>query len=98
MDVLMVFALIIQILLLLMIVGVWVAIGILPGRIARKRGHPQADAINVCGWIGALTMGVFAPIAFIWAFSRPVFKPIEWEPAPDAVPESGSGEDEEAES
>lgn len=81
MDALMIVALVLQIFLLFMIVGVWVALAIMPGRIARKRGHPQAESINVCGWIGAVTMGVFSPIAFIWAFSRPVLKPIDWVPA-----------------
>ena len=29
-------------------------LGSLPGSIARSRGHPQADAINICGWMAAL--------------------------------------------
>ena len=97
MDALMIVALVLQIFLLLLIVGVWVAVAIMPGRIARKRGHPQAESINVCGWFGALTMGILAPIAFIWAFSRPVFKPIDWVPADSpARPEPGA--EQEAES
>lgn len=95
MDALMIVALVLQIFLLLLIVGVWVAVAIMPGRIARQRGHPQADAINVCGWFGALTMGILAPLAFVWAYSRPVFQPIEWEPADDRVTTS-STDDEEA--
>jgi hypothetical protein len=27
-------------------------LGALPGNIARSRAHPQADAINMCGWLG----------------------------------------------
>ena len=42
-----------------------------PGRIARKRNHPQAEAINVCGWWGAITLGILSPLAFIWAYTRP---------------------------
>lgn len=39
----------------------------LPGRIARKRKHPEADAIYVMGWLGFL--GVVPWIqAFMWAF------------------------------
>jgi hypothetical protein len=39
----------------------------LPGRIARARKHPEADAIYVMGWLGFL--GVVPWIqAFIWAF------------------------------
>jgi hypothetical protein len=44
-----------------------VALGSLPGKIARKRGHPWPDAVNVASWIGLAT-GVFWPIAFIWAY------------------------------
>jgi hypothetical protein len=43
----------------------------LPGKIAADRGHPQADAIRVTGWLGLLTMGLFFPIALIWAYTRP---------------------------
>ena len=45
-------------------------LGSLPGQIAVKRGHPQADAINVAGWVGLLT-GLLWPLALIWAFTRP---------------------------
>ena len=43
----------------------------LPGKIAADRGHPQADAIRVAGWLGLLTMGLFFPIALIWAYTSP---------------------------
>jgi hypothetical protein len=47
-----------------------VLLGSLPGDIARKRGHPQADAITTLGWVGLLFI-VLWPIAFAWAFTRP---------------------------
>jgi hypothetical protein len=43
----------------------------LPGKIAADRGHPQADAFRVAGWLGLLTMGLLFPIALIWAYTRP---------------------------
>jgi hypothetical protein len=43
----------------------------LPGKIAADRGHPQADAIRVAGWLGLVTMGLLFPIALIWAYTRP---------------------------
>ncbi len=46
-------------------------LGGLPGKIARERNHPQAEAINVCGWFGLLTLGLFWPVATIWAYTRP---------------------------
>jgi hypothetical protein len=47
--------------------AVIVALGSLPGKIAKKRGHPWPDAVNVASWIGLAT-GIFWPIAFIWAY------------------------------
>ena len=57
--------------LFLAIVVAIVALGTLPGNIARRRGHPQADAITAASWIGIATMGLLWPIAFVWAFLRP---------------------------
>jgi len=39
----------------------------LPGRIAIARNHPDADAINVMGWVGFLAIVPWMQ-AFIWAF------------------------------
>jgi hypothetical protein len=54
-------------------VGLYAAVllGSLPGKIAADRGHPQADAIRVTGWLGLLTMGLLFPVALIWAYTRP---------------------------
>ena len=66
-----IFALIVLIVLLATGLVAWALLGMYPGRIARQRNHPQADAISACGWWGALTMGILTPIAFIWAFTSP---------------------------
>jgi hypothetical protein len=65
------FALVILLVLVLSVGAAWVALAMLPGKIARRRGHPQADAIHVCGWWGAITLGLLTPIAFIWAYTDP---------------------------
>jgi ABC-type dipeptide/oligopeptide/nickel transport system permease component len=49
-----------------------VSIGQLPGKIALKRDHPQAAAINVTSWLGVATLGFLWPVALIWAFLKPV--------------------------
>ena len=41
----------------------------LPGQIAKRTKHPQANAINVCGWLG-LPTGVLWVVAMVWAFTR----------------------------
>jgi hypothetical protein len=51
-------------------VGGLITLGYMPGRIARGRKHPQADAVAVCGWVGLLTFGVLLPVAYIWAYWR----------------------------
>jgi len=48
-----------------------VTLGSLPGKIAEKRGHPQAAAITVAGWLGLVT-GVLWLVALIWAFLKPI--------------------------
>jgi hypothetical protein len=52
-----------------------VTLGELPGKIARNRNHPQADAIHVCGWLGLVTLGILWPIALIWSLIKPVKVP-----------------------
>jgi len=58
--------------LLVVAVVVVVTLGQLPGRIAQKRGHPQAAAINVTSWLGVATLGLLWPLALIWAFLTPL--------------------------
>jgi len=54
-------------------VGVFAAfkLGGLPGEIAARREHPQAEAIRVAGWLGLVTLGLLWPFALIWAYTRP---------------------------
>jgi len=54
-----------------------VTLGSLPGSIALKRGHPQAAAINVAGWLGVATLGLLWPLALIWAFMNPLAGPTQ---------------------
>jgi uncharacterized protein DUF3302 len=67
MGVLDIAALVVIFFLVILLTAAIVALGSLPGKIARKRNHPYADAINVASWVG-LALGIFWPIAFIWAF------------------------------
>jgi hypothetical protein len=53
--------------LLILLTVVIVQLGSLPGKIARRRGHPWPDAVNAASWIGLAT-GIFWPLAFVWAF------------------------------
>ena len=65
-----IFALIILLVLLVTAVAAWLILGMYPGKIARERGHPQAEAIAVCGWWGVITLGLLLPVAWIWAYTK----------------------------
>lgn len=65
-----IFALVILLVLALTFIAGWILLGFMPGKIARDRNHPQADAIAVCGWWGILTMGLLLPLAYIWAYTK----------------------------
>src|SRR6266851_9246833 len=58
-------------LVILALVGAFLTLAVLvlglPGRIAIARKHPDADAINVMGWLGFLAVVPWMQ-AFMWAF------------------------------
>ena len=63
----------IVVLLLLGLLGIYlyIAVAKIPGQKARERGHPQADAINILGWIGPFLGIAGWVIALIWAHTNP---------------------------
>ncbi len=54
MEFLDIFALIILVLMIVAVLYIWIWAAMFPGKIAKKRGHPQAEAINIAGWMGAI--------------------------------------------
>jgi len=65
-----IFATIVLILVIATVVGVLVVLAMMPGKIAAQRNHPQAEAVNVAGWLGMLT-GIIWILAMIWAYIKP---------------------------
>ncbi|MEP9375964.1 DUF3302 domain-containing protein [Aquabacter sp. CN5-332] len=63
-----IFAWIVLAVLAISTVGVILILGWLPGHIARKRGHPQAHAVQVAGWISLICGFALWPIVFVWAY------------------------------
>jgi CBS domain containing-hemolysin-like protein len=56
------------------IVGIvlfWV-VHVMPEKIAHKRHHPQADAIHTLCLLSLVFGGLLWPIAWLWAYTRPV--------------------------
>jgi hypothetical protein len=63
-----IFAWIVLIVLIFSLIAVFVTLGMAPGHIARKRGHPWADAVTVGSW-ATLSFGlIFWPLVLIWAY------------------------------
>lgn len=70
----------------------------MPGKIARKRGNPQAEAIEILSLLGLLIFPLWMA-ALVWAFMRPFTVPVEVigrgdrsasEPEPFPEPEAAS--------
>ena len=69
-----IFALIVIALLIGVVIWLIVLLGNMPGDIARRRNHPQSEAISALGWIGVITMGLGWFIAIVWAYYKPETK------------------------
>jgi CBS domain containing-hemolysin-like protein len=54
------------------IIVVFWLIHILPEKIAEKRHHPQKQAINTLCLLSLFFGGILWPLAWIWAYTRPV--------------------------
>jgi len=74
--------------LVLLLIWLYTVVAKIPGEKARERNHPQAEAINVLGWIGLL-LGV-APwlVALVWAHIRTEAAPLATESLEDAHAQS----------
>ena len=66
-----IFALIVIVVIIAAAIWIVVTLGSLPGKVARERDHYQAEAINILGWIGILTLGISWFIAIVWAYTKP---------------------------
>ena len=64
---------IVLVLLVLLVAWIYMTLAAIPGQKAREMAHPQAEAINVLGWIGLLFGAVPWVIALVWAYTKPPF-------------------------
>jgi uncharacterized BrkB/YihY/UPF0761 family membrane protein len=63
-----IFAWIVLIILVSCTVAVVIFMAMLPGMIAKRRGHPWAEAVTVAGWITLICGFALWPVALIWAY------------------------------
>jgi uncharacterized BrkB/YihY/UPF0761 family membrane protein len=68
MNVIDIFAWIVLVVLVGTLVAVFVALGTMAGRIARKRGHPWPEAVAVGSWATLICGFVLWPLVLIWAY------------------------------
>lgn len=72
-----IFAIVVFIVAIASVVAVLVIMGMAPGYVARRRGHPWAQAVSVAGWVTLIFGFVLWPIAFIWAYVDVPARPAE---------------------
>jgi hypothetical protein len=63
-----IFAWIVLLILVASGIAIFFIAGSLPGRIAKSRGHPWAQAVTVAGWVTLICGFALWPIALIWAY------------------------------
>lgn len=63
-----IFAWLVLIVLLFSSIAVVVLTAMLPGMVARRRGHPWAQAVAIGGWVTLLLGFVLWPVVLIWAY------------------------------
>ena len=59
-------------------IGVFLLVHILPEKIAEKRHHPQLDAIKTLCLLSLFFGGLLWPLAWLWAFTKPVLYKIAY--------------------
>ncbi len=63
-----IFAWVVLLVVVATLVASFVALGMMPGRIARRRGHPWAEAVAVGSWASLIFGLVFWPLVLTWAY------------------------------
>ncbi len=53
-------------------IGLFWMVHVLPQKVAEKRHHPQKEAIHMLCLLSLVFGGMLWPIAWLWAYSRPV--------------------------
>jgi prepilin signal peptidase PulO-like enzyme (type II secretory pathway) len=68
MSMLDIFAWLVLVVLVFSTIAVVVLAAMLPGMIARRRGHPWAQAVAIGGWVTLFLGFVLWPVVLIWAY------------------------------
>ena len=74
------------------LIGVFLLVHILPEKIAEKRRHPQLGAIKCLCLLSLCFGGLLWPIAWLWAYSKPVLHKMAYGTDVDHSHEQTGGE------
>jgi CBS domain containing-hemolysin-like protein len=77
------------------LIAVFWLVHILPEKIAEKRHHPQAKAIQVLCLLSLFFGGLLWPLAWLWAYTKPVLHKLAY--GTDRADEEGHGHPENQE-
>ena len=70
----------------------FLAVHIIPEKVAEKRHHPQLGAIKCLCFLSLVFGGLLWPIAWLWAYSKPVFHKMAYGTDVDHSHEQTGGE------
>jgi len=62
------FAAFVLLVLVVTAIAAFVAMGMAPGYIAKRRRHPWPQAVEIAGWVFLICGFVLWPFALVWAF------------------------------
>jgi fatty acid desaturase len=65
------FALAVLLIGLMLVFYTFIYIHDIPYEQAKKRNHPQAEAIHVACWLSLFTLHAIWPLVFLWAVAKP---------------------------
>jgi len=74
------------------LIGAFLLVHILPEKVAEKRHHPQLGAIKCLCLLSLCFGGLLWPIAWLWAYSKPVFHKMAYGTDVDLSHEQTGGE------
>ena len=74
------------------LIGVFLLVHILPEKVAEKRHHPQLGAIKCLCLLSLCFGGLLWPLAWLWAYSKPVFHKMAYGTDVDHSHEKPDGE------
>lgn len=75
----------------IVLIGAFWWVHIMPEKIAEKRQHPQLSAIKILCLLSLVFGGLLWPIAWVWAYTRPVFHKMAY--GTDTLDEQGHAGD-----